>query len=297
MARSRWSRRFWPTTPVISSAWASRFVDGAVLLDPLDRGLLADLVDADQVVAGLADQGGDLGILRGLDAVALAHRVGVVGLELGDPADVRVEHRHVVGDELEGVAVAGCDEHAEPLGRAPRREGGEDVVGLEVLFGEDLHAHRAERLLQQRDLPLELGRGLAAGALVLRVLARAERLPRDVERDREVGRLLLLEQQEQHRDEAVDRVGVLAVAGREAVDRQGVEGPECERMAVDEQKGRLFGVRHGLSLSAGSDTPTDTIATDLDDETAPRHPAGTARTTRVPEAVICPARWASSSSS
>ena len=95
-------------------------VDRAVLLDPLDGRLLADLVDADQVVAGLPDQCRDLGILRRLDAVALAHRVGVVGLQFGHPAYVRVEHRHVVGDQLQGVAVAGGDQHPEAVRRAPR---------------------------------------------------------------------------------------------------------------------------------------------------------------------------------
>ena len=38
-------------------------------------------------------------------------------------------------------------------------------------------------------------------------------------------------------DEAVDGVGVLPVAVLEAVDRQGVEGPECQRMAVDDAEG------------------------------------------------------------
>ena len=37
----------------------------------------------------------------------------------------------------------------------------------------------------------------------------------------------------------MDGVGVLTIARDETVDREGVKGPECERMAVNEQKGRL----------------------------------------------------------
>ena len=60
--------------------------------------------------------------------------------------------------------------------------------------------------------------------------------------------------QEQHREEAVDGVRVLPVAGLETVDGEGVERPERERVAVDDEEGRLFGVRHDPSLQAASDT-------------------------------------------
>ncbi len=53
----------------------------------------------------------------------------------------------------------------------------------------------------------------------------------------------------------MDGVRVLPVAGDEAVDRERVEGPERERVAVDEQERRLFRVRHALSLAAASDSP------------------------------------------
>ena len=126
------------------------------------------------------------------------------------------------------------------------------------------------------------------------VLAVAEREARDVERHAEVGRLLFLQQQDQHRQEAVDRVGVLPVAGHEAVDRQGVERPERERMAVDEQEGRLFGVRHGPAYPPVP-TPSRRVSVtklppDLDPElyrAARRHRRRRARRRR----------WASSSSS
>ena len=46
----------------------------AELVDPLGRGLRPDPGDAGQVVAGLADHGGEVGILRGRDAVLLLDR-------------------------------------------------------------------------------------------------------------------------------------------------------------------------------------------------------------------------------
>lgn len=190
----------------------------------------------------------------GLDAVPLVDLVAVVAGEFGDTADRRVEQGDVVVDELDRVAVAGDHVDLEALVGTLLGEGREDVVGLVVLFRDGGYAHRLERLLQERDLSLELGRGLGAGALVLGVLTRAEREPGDVERHRQVGGLLALQEHQQHRDEAVDRVGVLPLAVHEAVDRQRVEGPEGERVAVDDHEGRLCGVRHPDSLPTPADT-------------------------------------------
>ena len=133
-------------------------VEGAELAEPLDRGLLADLRHAGQVVARLADERGDVGVLLGRHAVALDHGVAVVALELRDALHVRVEQRDVVVDELDRVAVARAHEHVEPLLGALRGEGREDVVGLDVLLLEDRDAHRREAVLQERDLALELAR-------------------------------------------------------------------------------------------------------------------------------------------
>ena len=79
---------------------------GAVLLNPFDGGLLADLVNARQIVARLPHQRGDLRILLGFDPVTLAHRLPVISLQLGDPASVRVEEGHITVDQLDRVAVS-----------------------------------------------------------------------------------------------------------------------------------------------------------------------------------------------
>lgn len=145
---------------------------------------------------------------------------------------------------MDGVSVAGDDEDAVALVRSLDGEGGEDIVGLVVLDRDRRDVHGLEGVLQERNLTDELGRRLSASALVIRVLAGAERVPRDVEGDRDVGGLLVLQQIEEHGDEAVDRVGVLTLAVLETVDGQRVERTECERVAVDDEEGRLFVVRH-----------------------------------------------------
>src|SRR3546814_3969531 len=76
-------------------------VEGAVLREPLHRGLLADLGDAREVVAGLADERGDLGVLSRWQAVLLHDCGRVVPLELRHALDVGVQQRHIVGDELD----------------------------------------------------------------------------------------------------------------------------------------------------------------------------------------------------
>jgi hypothetical protein len=103
-----------------------------------------------QPVAGVAPEGGEVGVLRRGDAVPRSQRGGVHDLQLGDAAG-GVQHADVavVVDELEQVAVAGDDVHGHggPLG-----EGGDHVVGL-VLVGADRgDAEGVEHVEDDRDL-------------------------------------------------------------------------------------------------------------------------------------------------
>ena len=89
-------------------------VERAELADPLGRGLLPHARDARQVVARVAAQRREVGVLRRGQAV--------LGLDLlrGEPGQVgdalaRVEHGDVVVDQLERVAVAGADQHVHAL--------------------------------------------------------------------------------------------------------------------------------------------------------------------------------------
>ena len=231
-----------------------QLVEGSELREPFDRRLLPHFRHAGKVVARLAHQRGDVGILLRTHAVALLHGGRVVPLELRDTLHVRVQQCDLVVDELDGVAIAGHHQDLVPLLRSLSRQGREDVVGFDPLFREHGDRHRSETVLQQRDLPAELLRRLGTGRLVLRILVGAEGVARRVEGDSQMRGLLGLDEVDQHREEAVDGVRVLVVLGREVVDRKGEEGAIGERVAVDDHEGRLCGVRHPVSLTRTTDT-------------------------------------------
>ncbi len=191
--------------------------------DPFGGCLRADPGHARQVVGGLPHQRRQLGVLRGRHEVALEHRLGGHPGQVGN-ALARVEHGHVVGDQLQRVAVAGADQYLQALRGCLLGEGGDDVVGLEAVQLDVGDVERVEHLFDQRDLTGELGRRLRAVRLVLAVLVAAEGLPGDVEGHRQMGRLLVAQHVDQHRGEAVDRVGVLPGGGREVLHGQGEEG-------------------------------------------------------------------------
>ena len=86
----------------------------AVLVDPLRRGLGPDPRHAREVVAGLADERGEVAVALGGHEVLLGDGGGVHPPHLGDAAH-GVEQGHLVGDELEGVAVAGADDDLDAL--------------------------------------------------------------------------------------------------------------------------------------------------------------------------------------
>ena len=117
------------------------------LVDPLRGRLLADAGDARQVVGRVAAQGGEVGVLRGRQPVLLDDLLRGEPGQLGDALG-RIQHRRVLGDQLEGVAVAGDDQHLEALGLGLGGERGDDVVGLEAVDREALT--RASRRAARR---------------------------------------------------------------------------------------------------------------------------------------------------
>ncbi len=120
-------------------------VEPVVLVDPLGGEAPPDPGDAGQVVGGLPHQRRELGVARRRHAVLVLDRRRSHPGQVGDAAH-RVEHRGPVGDQLDGVAVAGEDQdlHVRVLERLGD-ERGDDVVGLvAVLLQErDVAARRA----------------------------------------------------------------------------------------------------------------------------------------------------------
>ncbi len=207
----------------------------AELRDPLGGGLLPHAGDAGQVVARVAAQGGEVGVLRWGQPVLLGH--GFRG-EPGHIADAAPGHqrRHPVRDQLEHVPVAGYDQHVHVLGSGLGGQRGDEVVGLVARRGQPPDAERVEHLEDQAELAAEVLRRLAAVGLVLDVLLVPEGRLAAVERHREMGRLLVAEHVDQHRGEPVDRVGRLPGHGGEVLDRQREECPVGQRMTVEQEQ-------------------------------------------------------------
>ncbi len=210
-------------------------LERAELHDPLGRGLLADAGDGGQVVARVAAQGGEVRVLGRGQPVLLDQGGGVVALHVGHAAAV-VEHGHVVVDELEGVAVAGDDEDVVARRAGLRGEGGDDVVGLVAGGGQVADAERVQHLEDEADLAAELIRGLRPAGLVLDVLLVPEGRLGPVEGHRDPGRLLVPQDVDEHRGEAVDGVGGLARRGREVLHREREERPVRQRVPVEQQE-------------------------------------------------------------
>ena len=96
---------------------------------------------------------------------------------------------------------------------------------------------RVEHLLDQRQLAAELGRAsCCASPCTRRTRSQPEGLPGHVEGHGDVGRLLVAQHVDQHRGEAVDRVGVLAGRGREVLHRQREERAVGQRVAVEQEE-------------------------------------------------------------
>ncbi|GGT54426.1 hypothetical protein GCM10010177_08460 [Actinomadura citrea] len=210
-------------------------VEVAVLGEPLGGGLRADAGHAGQVVAALPHEGGELAVALGRDAV--------LGLDGGrvHPGQLRhaadgVKDRHRVVDQLERVAVAGDDEGLHPGAGGLDGQRGDDVVRLEPGDRQPRDAQRVQHLEDQADLAAELVGRLLPARLVLHVLLVPERRLGAVERHRDVGRLLVAQDVDEHRGEAVHGVGRLPVGRGEVLHGQREERPVGQGMAVEQKK-------------------------------------------------------------
>jgi len=208
-------------------------LDRAVLGDEPRRGLLAHPRHPGDVVGGVAlqrlvvdhlvrpeaESGHDLGLV--VNHGVLESLTG--GHELGPRRD-----------ELQRIEVTGQDEGLQIDGLGLLGERADDVVGLEA--GERVHRDPElfEELLAALELRPEVVGHRLPGGLVGRVALVPEGRDRKVEAGRNVDRRDLLDDLEEDRGEAEDRVHQLPLRRRERGD--GEEAPVDEAVGVDQEE-------------------------------------------------------------
>ena len=245
-------------------------VEVAEVTDQLRCGLLADTGHAGDVVGRIA-----------LEGLVVDHLIGPQPEPLLDPGDV-VHHgvldpgpgRHqpdARAHELEHVEIDGDDRRLEIVAIVELvGDRADHVVRLVAGHLVDREAERLDDLADLRELVAEVVRHLRPGRLVVGVLLVAEGRAGEVERDRDVVRLEILDPAEDDAGEAERAVDEVALGGRQRGERK--------VSAIDEpvavQQHQAFG-GHRLSLPVG---PTGAARADGDQPGAgPRRRLATSR--------------------
>ncbi len=207
-----------------------------ILLEQIGRALLADAAHPWDVVRLVAHQRLVIHQLVGAQAIFLLHAGRVVDDRIGklaarsQDADMPIHH-------LQNIAVAGHDQAVHPLAAGLAGQCRQHIIGLEPLRGENRDVEGLHHLLDALDLRPQLVRHPFAVALVAVEHLVPEGLA-DVERDRDILRLLLAQHVEQHGGEAKHRVGQFPVRrGQRQRDR--VERAKGQAMAVNQDEGRV----------------------------------------------------------
>ena len=209
---------------------------GTVLAQQLRGAHGAHALHAGDIVRGVAADGQDVHHLdRRGDLPLLTDLRGPQQLVLS-PALARTQLEDAGADQLAVILVRGDHVDLEPLaGEAPGR-GADHVVGLEA----GNHQHRdIQRLddLRQGLQRLDHQRGrLAAVGLVGRIHLVAEGAARRVETDRDMGRVLPVDEFEQVFRESEQDGGIHPLRVDHGPSEEGVIHLEDERMAVDQKK-------------------------------------------------------------
>ncbi len=209
-------------------------IERAVLRQPLDRRLGADLVHAGHVVHRVAYQGEVIDDTIWGNAELLLHPGGVEHLVAHG-----VDQSDVVVDELGHVLVARGNQGAYALCVRPHGQGTDHVVGLHSRHLQQRPAHQPHSLVNRLDLRHQVGRHRRTLRLVLVVHGVAECRPLGVEHAGRVaialGHRILLAQAPQHGHHAVERPGGLAFGPAQI--GHGVEGAVEIAGTIHQQQG------------------------------------------------------------
>jgi hypothetical protein len=211
------------------------FLQGAVPAEEFGGGLLTDAADAGDVIRFIADQRFIIPKLgRGEAAVAGADGFFVVESAIGEAAAGQ-EDLHARRDQLQEVLVPGDDDRLQALLSGLPGQGAQKVIGLQAGNLHDGDAEGLDNLTDAVHLDAHLvGHAVPVG-LVVGVNLVAAGVAR-VKADGDVVGFQFLEDVEEGGGEAVGGIGRFAVAGGEAFQRQGVEGPVGQGVTVYENQ-------------------------------------------------------------
>jgi hypothetical protein len=203
----------------------------AIFIDQQRGRLDADAWHAGHIVDTVAGQGLDIDHLVRPDAELLEHLFRFDALVLH-----RIEHLHLVTDQLHQILVRGDDGHFRALGLGLAGIGRDDVVGLVILQLHTGRAKGARRIADDGELRHQILRCRRPVRLVLVVHLIAEGLAGMVEDHRQVrGRILalqILQKLPQHVAEPLHRPHRRPVCPRQR--RQRMIGPENIARPVDQ---------------------------------------------------------------
>ena len=214
------------------------FVDrlhGAVLLYEGDGRLLSHPRDAGDVVGFVADQAEDVDDPVGRDAEFLHDPLFFHDLRVpaGLSGLVHLDHG---GNQLHEILVSRHHHRHDPLFLGAPRKRADDIVRFETGKFEKGSVERADHLFQFFHLCGHVFRHLLPGGFVGGEELVAERRLLRVEHDRDVIRLLVVEDLHERGDEAVDRARILPLAVDQRAGDEREVGPVGERHAVEEEE-------------------------------------------------------------
>ena len=179
-----------------------QIVEAAEFLDQRRRGFLADARHAFDIVDRIAHQRLDVDERTRLDAEALAHLARAGGFVAH-----RIPQPHMRPDHLHEVLVGGDDHRIDLFLDPGGRQRGDHVVGLVALAHDALDPERVDHAIDVGNLHLQIVGRLGAVGLVFGEQVVAEGSLGRIENRADMGRMLLLDELEEHPDEAEHRVG------------------------------------------------------------------------------------------
>ena len=218
-------------------------LEAAVGAQQLRRRLVAHARHAGDVVGAVALQSQEIGELRRLHTVTLAHLARAVDGHVGD-ALARGDHVRELGTQLVDVLIARDQQRAVTQRLVARRNGSQDIVALPAHHAHHGNAHGFEQLLDDGELRLQSRvHGRTLGLVLLERLG-AELRPPGIEGAHDGVGIGDIDELEQHGYEAEHRVGGRAVRGVHG-QRHRMEGAVHQRVAVDDGH---FLLRHRASF-------------------------------------------------